>query len=104
MDLPTFTPQTRVFVHGSEGYKQHSYQYGTSSHIDGSMEPAVIIYPKTVGDVISAVKYAGKNKLGVAVRTGGHQYSGTFLDNPPFYLAKVRSNPSELNRVLFSLV
>ena len=47
-DLPTFTPQTLVFHRGTEEYEKHAYQYGTSSHEEGSMTPAVIIYPKTV--------------------------------------------------------
>ena len=47
-NLPNFTPQTLVFHRGTEEYEKHAYQYGTSSHEEGSMTPAVIIYPKSV--------------------------------------------------------
>ena len=40
------------------------------------MKPAAIIYPKNVDDIIKAVNYARENDLGIAVSTGGHQYSG----------------------------
>ena len=52
----------------------HAYQYATSS-FDG-LNPAAIIYPKNVDDVIKAVNYARENNIGIAVRTGGHQYTG----------------------------
>ena len=77
--MPDFTPQTRVFHRGTEEYEKHAYQYGSSSHEDGSMAPAVIIYPKSVQDIQKAVKYANENGIGIAVRTGGHQYSGKFI-------------------------
>jgi hypothetical protein len=75
-ELPNFSPQTRVFFRGSKDYEQHAYQYGTSSHQDNTMVPAAIIYPKTIKDIISSVKYAKETGIGIAVRTGGHQYSG----------------------------
>ena len=52
----------------------HAYQYATSSN-DG-LNPAAIIYPKNVKDVIKAVNYARENNISVAVRTGGHHYTG----------------------------
>ena len=75
-DLPDFTPQTRVFIRGSDDYEQNAYQYATSSNKKGSMEPMAIIYPKNVNDIIAAVNYARNSSMGIAVRTGGHQYSG----------------------------
>ena len=52
----------------------HAYQYATSSH-DG-LNPAAIIYPKNVKDIIKAVDYARENNIGIAVVTGGHHYTG----------------------------
>ena len=74
--LPTFSPQTRVYYRGSKDYERHSYQYGTTSHKDNTMKPAAIVYPKNVNDIILAVNYAREHGMGIAVRTGGHQYSG----------------------------
>ena len=65
---------TRIFRRGDDGYGAHAYQYAKSSH-DG-MSPNSIIYPTSVEEILNIVDYAKKNRLGVAVRTGGHQYSG----------------------------
>ena len=65
---------TRIFRRGDPGYGAHAYQYAKSSH-DG-MSPNIIIYPIYVEEILNIVDYAKKNRLGVAVRTGGHQYSG----------------------------
>ena len=70
----------KVFLRdGSEAYTEASYQYATSSYLyDGplSMQPAVIIYAKNESDVKLVLKYAKAKGIAVAVRTGGHQYSG----------------------------
>lgn len=60
----------------SEQYKVHAYQYATTSEPDGTMTPAAIIYVAGDDDIIRAIQYARENDLGVAVRTGGHQYIG----------------------------
>ena len=86
--MPKFSSATGVFQKGTHEFKQHAYQYATTSHEDGSMEPAAIIYPKTVQDICLAVKYAKNHDLGIAVRTGGHQYSGKvdFRYSGPIFL------------------
>ena len=70
----------KVFLRdGSEAYNEASYQYATSSYLlDGplSMQPAAIIYAKNESDVKLVLKYAKAKGVAVAVRTGGHQYSG----------------------------
>ena len=71
-DLPTFHPKARVFQRGHSDFKQNAYQYATSSS-DG-MSPAAVIYPFELEDIFKAVDYAKSNKIGVAVRTGVHQY------------------------------
>ena len=77
--------QTRVFHRGSDDYEihdcvtdyqRHAYQYAKTSHECKSMAPAAIIYPRNVTDIQKIVRYADDNDLGIAVRTGGHQYSG----------------------------
>lgn len=40
------------------------------------MNPALIVQPKEDEDVVKAVQWARDNKVSVAVRSGGHQYSG----------------------------
>ena len=65
---------SRIFRRGDPEYEAHAYQYGKSSH-DG-MSPNIIIYPKSAQEILGIVDYAKQNRLGVAVRTGGHQYSG----------------------------
>lgn len=58
-------------------YQDHAYQYATSSHGGNQqMEPALIIYPKNKDDISKAIRYARSKKIAVAIRTGGHQYSG----------------------------
>jgi hypothetical protein len=75
-DLPKFSALTKVFVRGSKDYDVQEYQYGTTSHQDGSMSPAAIICPRDVDDIKKAVNYGRENGMGIAVRTGGHQYTG----------------------------
>lgn len=73
--LPAF--KGKVFVRdGSEAYKVHAYQYATTSEADGTMAPAVIIYVADDDDILAAIAYAKAANIGVAVRSGGHQYVG----------------------------
>jgi hypothetical protein len=61
----------------AQAYKNNNYQYATSTHeLDHDMHPALIVQPKNDQDVIAAVKYAKDNKIAMAVKSGGHQYSG----------------------------
>ena len=69
--------ETRIFRKEDPEYKVHSYQYAKSSY-DG-LAPNMIIYPTSIQEILNIVDYAKENKLGVAVRTGGHQYSGSLL-------------------------
>ena len=75
--FPNLHRQTRTFTPRDKDYGVNVYQYGKSSH-DG-LGPAAVIYPKGVQNILKMVDYAIKNNLGFAVRTGGHQYSGTLL-------------------------
>lgn len=40
------------------------------------MNPSLIVRPKHDEDVIRAVNWARDNQVAVAVKSGGHQYSG----------------------------
>merc|ERR1719330_1260717 len=42
----------------------------------GTMNPACIVYPGNVHDVVEIVQFAAESRVAIAVRTGGHQYSG----------------------------
>ena len=50
-DLPKFSHQTKIFVRGSKDYDVQAYQYGTTSHQEGSMSPAGIICPRDIDDI-----------------------------------------------------
>ena len=60
-------------------YKNALNQYATSSvtNDDSVMNPAFIIYVEDDEDIIKSIKYAKQNDCAIAIRTGGHQYSGT---------------------------
>ena len=61
----------------SQAYKNNNYQYATSTHgLDHDMHPALIVQATCDEDVIAVVKYAKQNKIAVAIKSGGHQYSG----------------------------
>src|SRR5436190_1724894 len=58
-------------------YAFFNQQYATSTHQkDHNMYPSLIVRPKGDEDIIKAVTWARKNNVAVAVKSGGHQYSG----------------------------
>ncbi|KAI1020961.1 hypothetical protein LB503_009985 [Fusarium chuoi] len=62
---------------GQKDYKFFNQQYATTSYqTEHDMNPALIVQPKEDEDVIKSVQWARDNKVSVAVRSGGHQYSG----------------------------
>ncbi len=78
MALPAFS--CPVHAIGDPLYWKYVYQYATTSNPAANMSPAAIIYPQhpnADADVKKAILYAAANHIGVAVRTGGHAYSGT---------------------------
>jgi FAD/FMN-containing dehydrogenase len=78
--LPTFKGQV-YRRDGSEEYAAHAYQYATTSRPADEMCPAVIVYVADDDDITSAIQYARANNLGIAVRSGGHQYIGSSSTN-----------------------
>ncbi|CAG8668777.1 17641_t:CDS:2, partial [Racocetra fulgida] len=72
----------KVIKRGDADYEAQSYQYASSSYLDeGIIQPAVIIKAADDSDVIKAIRYARDKKIAVAVRTGGHQFSGASSTN-----------------------
>ncbi|KAG0220723.1 hypothetical protein B0O80DRAFT_460088 [Mortierella sp. GBAus27b] len=64
---------------GDESYDSHCYQYATTSYKNlGIMSPALILFPDNDKDIIAAINFAKASKppRAIAIRTGGHQYSG----------------------------
>ena len=84
MNFPDFF--CPVYKMGDDQYKDKRYQYATTSRPAASMSPAAIIYPQYPkkdtdpnpdADIAKAIRYAAANNMAIAVRTGGHAYSGT---------------------------
>ncbi len=80
------------FSQGStQAYQDANYQYASSSHqVDHNMNPGRIIQPHNKDDIVLALKYAESQKLAVAIRTGGHQYSGASSTSPPNILLDLK--------------
>ncbi|KAH6646202.1 FAD binding domain-containing protein [Truncatella angustata] len=58
-------------------YAYFNQQYATSTYReDHDMYPDLIIQPKGDNDVVKIVNWASDNEIAVAVKSGGHQYSG----------------------------
>ncbi|KAG0217480.1 hypothetical protein BGX31_000238, partial [Mortierella sp. GBA43] len=67
---------------GDESYDSHAYQYATTSYKDlGIMSPGIIFYPIHDKDINAAIGFAKTSKRAIAIRTGGHQYSGASSTN-----------------------
>lgn len=67
----------KQFVAGTVKYPEWQYQYATSTHgADHDMKPGMIIQPLNKEDIKRTVLYAKEHKKAIAIRTGGHQYSG----------------------------
>jgi len=76
--LPQFS--CPVYTMDDWFYWKHRYQYATTSNPAAIMSPGAIIcpqYPNADADVTTAIEYAVKNHCAIAIRTGGHAYSGT---------------------------
>jgi hypothetical protein len=60
-----------------QDYAYFNQQYATSTHEDDhNMYPDLIVQPKRDEDVIQTVNWARENKVAIAIKSGGHQYSG----------------------------
>ncbi|KAG0084379.1 hypothetical protein BGZ93_001267, partial [Podila epicladia] len=82
MKLPFEGFHGKVVRRGDEAYEESVYQYAWSSLTDkGIIEPEAILYAQDDADVIVAITYARTHNIAIAVRTGGHQYSGASSTN-----------------------
>ena len=82
--MPTIAGITgKQFLQGTHDYPDEKYQYASSSHeVDHNMNPGLIIQPQNIDDIALTLKYAKSQNIAVAVRTGGHQYSGASSTSP----------------------
>jgi FAD binding domain len=72
------------FAPGTKAYDDHKYQYASSSYeTEKRMDPALIISPNNKNDIAVALAYAKSQNIAVAIRTGGHQYSGASSTKAP---------------------
>ena len=60
----------------SADYVGKAFQYATSSY-QARTQPALIVYAKVEQDIVATINYARQNRIAIAIRTGGQQYSGT---------------------------
>ncbi|KAF9271877.1 hypothetical protein BGZ68_002942 [Mortierella alpina] len=82
MDLLFEGIQGKIVKRGDEGYHHSVYQYASSSYEDQRLiEPEAVIYPIGDYDIQKAILYAKRKGLGIAIRTGGHHYSGASSTN-----------------------
>ncbi|KAI0017857.1 FAD binding domain-containing protein [Xylariomycetidae sp. FL0641] len=60
-----------------QDYAYFNQQYATTTYQkEHEMYPSLIVRPKGDDDVVAAVKWAKQNKVAMAIKSGGHQYSG----------------------------
>lgn len=82
----------KQFVVGAAEYPDWQYQYATSTHaVDHDMKPGLIIQPQGKEDIKRTVVYARDHKKAIAIRTGGHQYSGASSTGPANIQLDLRS-------------
>ena len=76
--------QGQQYLAGTEAYTNQKYQYATSSYgVEHNMNPSLIIRPEGKDDIVKVLKHAKEKKIAVAIRTGGHQYSGASSTSAP---------------------
>ena len=56
--------------------RQNSVYASSTYEVDHDMNPGLIVFPSGIPDIALTLQYAKANNRAVAVRTGGHQYSG----------------------------
>lgn len=71
------------FTPGAPGYDRHNNIYSyTSCGKERDLHPAEILQPTSIKDIQDVVKYANETGKPIAIRSGGHQYSGASSTGP----------------------
>ncbi|KAF7339093.1 FAD-binding PCMH-type domain-containing protein [Mycena venus] len=90
----------KQFLPTTNDYDLWQWQYATSTHeIDHDMKPGLIIQPLGKDDIKKAIAFAKAHKKAIAIRTGGHQYSGassTGQNNIQLDLRSTFTSPNDL--------
>ncbi|RWA07067.1 hypothetical protein EKO27_g8033 [Xylaria grammica] len=72
------------FLPGTAAFDLNKYQYATSTYgVERDLNPGLIVRPKTKEDIVLTLKYAKEKGVAVAIKTGGHQYSGASSTSAP---------------------
>ncbi|XDG02631.1 hypothetical protein ABKA04_002246 [Annulohypoxylon sp. FPYF3050] len=72
------------YVPGTKVYDDVRYQYATSTYgEERDLNPGLIVQPKTKEDIVLTLRYAKEKGIAVAIKTGGHQYSGASSTSAP---------------------
>jgi hypothetical protein len=75
--------QGNQFFAGTPAYKRANDLYATSTYgQEHNMNPAEILQPSSIEDIQKVVKKAAELGKPIAIRTGGHQYSGACSTGP----------------------
>ncbi|KAK2601914.1 hypothetical protein QQS21_004505 [Conoideocrella luteorostrata] len=75
--------QGNQFMPGTAAYRRANDLYATSTYgKERDMNPGEIFQPTSVEDIQYIVRYATAAKKPIAIRTGGHQYSGASSTGP----------------------
>jgi hypothetical protein len=75
--------QGNQFLPGTPAYKRANDLYATSTYgQEHNMNPAQILQPSSIEDIKNVVTTAAKQGKSIAIRTGGHQYSGACSTGP----------------------
>ncbi|KAH6901127.1 hypothetical protein BKA70DRAFT_1524803 [Coprinopsis sp. MPI-PUGE-AT-0042] len=88
------------FAPDHDGYDTWQKQYASSTHqTEHDMNPGLIVVANNIEDINQPCQYAKQFKKAIAIRTGGHQYSGassTGQDNNPYRpISKTFANPED---------
>ncbi|KAJ7738828.1 hypothetical protein DFH07DRAFT_840715 [Mycena maculata] len=88
------------FLPTNKDYDLWQWQYATSTHeIDHDMKPGLIVQPHSKDDIKKVIAFAKAHKKAIAIRTGGHQYSGassTGQNNIQLDLKNTFQSPDDL--------
>ena len=72
----------KLYIIGLPGYANARCQYASTSELQKSTSPGMILYAKGEEDVKKAIAVCKKRGMALCVRTGGHQYCGYSSTTP----------------------